>query len=252
MYPILLQFGSAALYAYPVFIGLAAVIAYGVWVHCLKLNHLPTSKAFTLWFEIVAIAFVGAKVFFAIIHFSPEHSFVYWLNNGGVVFYGGFLFATAYCFWRFPRAELPLWPALKSTGPALAIGHAIGRLGCFFHGCCYGKSCALPWAISVTDPLSSTRPLDTPLHPTQLYESIALTGLFFILLKLQKSSISPKGHLIIYLLYYGIFRFINEFFRADTLRGSFSIFSTSQWVSLGLVSTAICLILFSKKAINRA
>lgn len=128
--------------------------------------------------------------------------------------------------------------------PSLAIGHSIGRLGCFFAGCCYGKACDLPWAVTFTNP-DSLAPIGVPLHPTQLYS--ALTNLFiFIFLCFFRGRKKFDGQLFwIYVLLYGVARSILEIFRGD-FRGEpvFGILSVSQTIGCIMAVFAVVMLIY--------
>jgi phosphatidylglycerol:prolipoprotein diacylglycerol transferase len=120
-------------------------------------------------------------------------------------------------------------------------GHAIGRLGCFLAGCCYGSHCELPWAVTYTDPLAAARagtPLNEPLHPVQLYEmgsELALAG-FLSWWLLRKSRFTGQVSCF-YLIGYAVLRFLYEFLRTDH-RGTVGPVSTSQAIALAVVAVA--------------
>ena len=91
------------------------------------------------------------------------------LLQAGGVFYGGFIAAVLACMWYVRRHDLSVWKVADVAAPAVAIGHGIGRLGCFAAGCCYGIATTLPWGVTFTDTYSGTLvgvPLNIPLHPT--------------------------------------------------------------------------------------
>ncbi len=97
--------------------------------------------------------------------------------------------------------------------PGIALGHAIGRIGCFAAGCCWGKECHLPWAVTFHSQEAAQVPLNVPLHPTQLYETGANLILFGILYRLFNRTHRPGEVIGWYLVLYSIIRFIIEFFR---------------------------------------
>jgi phosphatidylglycerol---prolipoprotein diacylglyceryl transferase len=118
--------------------------------------------------------------------------------------------------------------------PGLALGHGIGRLGCFAAGCCWGKPTHLPWAVTFTSESTTTGvPLNVPLHPTQLYEAFAEAIICAVLIwRLNKPH--ADGRVIgLYGLLYGVVRFAVEFVRdhdaSNPLGGPFTL---EQWISL--------------------
>jgi phosphatidylglycerol:prolipoprotein diacylglycerol transferase len=128
---------------------------------------------------------------------------------------------------------------------AIPLGHFFGRLGCFFAGCCYGKSCDLPWAVEFTNP-HALAPLNLAIHPTQLYSAAANLAIFAVLTAISKKHEKGKkkhfdGQLFLYyVLFYGVARFVIEIFRGDE-RGTFpaGLLSVSQ--TMGLAAAAVSL-----------
>ena len=153
--------------------------------------------------------------------------------KGGFVFYGGFLGGLAGLFLYTRQFKLPIGSYLDIFAVVLPLGHAVGRIGCFFAGCCYG----IPWEGGhvYTDVVGDT-PLGIPLLPIQLIESGLLMLLFltqlFLLYRYPRSS---GLHTHFYLLSYPVVRFLLEFFRGDAGRGVL-LLSTSQWISLAIIA----------------
>ncbi|MBI4733300.1 MAG: prolipoprotein diacylglyceryl transferase, partial [Rubrobacteridae bacterium] len=137
--------------------------------------------------------------------------------------------------------KLPLGKVADITAPALALGSAIGRLGCYANGCCYGEQTHVPWAVVFTDYNSAARPLGVPLHPTQLYEFSYNLVILAVLLWSEKRLKSDGILFWLYVSLYGLFRFIVEFFRADPV--AFAGMSASQIFS-GVIFLAGILVIF--------
>ncbi|MCB9094842.1 MAG: prolipoprotein diacylglyceryl transferase [Halobacteriovoraceae bacterium] len=220
MFPKLFEYKDFVLYSYPFFMGLAWGFPL---LYCWKFLKLRKQKIdFVFYFFFVfVLAWIGAKVLFILAippHLHDMLTDVNFWRGGGFVFYGGLvggIFAHI------------LWVSFKKSSfdytfliPALCLGHGIGRLGCFFTGCCFGKSMGGLF-----------------LFPTQIVESLFLFGLFLFLNK--KISQGLRTIFSLYALYYGTFRFLIEFLRDDEIRGSFYYLSTSQWISLILVLTGL-------------
>jgi phosphatidylglycerol:prolipoprotein diacylglycerol transferase len=181
-------------------------------------------------------AIVGAKVMLLIV--EPGDFFSWATLQAGGVFYGGLIAALAVSWWYMRRTNLPALRTADVFAPAIALGHAIGRLGCFSAGCCWGVECHLPWAVTFTNPVANELvgvPLNRPLHPTQLYESFA-EFLIFGLLYWRIRRPHATGQIIsLYLMLYSTARFAVEFFRyheQGNLWGT--ALDTSQWISIGL------------------
>jgi phosphatidylglycerol:prolipoprotein diacylglycerol transferase len=151
--------------------------------------------------------------------------------------------------WYIRRIGLPLWTTCDVFAPGIALGHVVGRLGCLFAGCCFGKPTSVPWAITFTDPFANANvgtPLNVPLHPTQLYEAGAEALILLVLLATETRGRRFPGRTFwLYMLLYAISRYIIEFFRGDLGRGTvFTIFSTSQFISVILAPLAIVMLVY--------
>jgi phosphatidylglycerol:prolipoprotein diacylglycerol transferase len=162
------------------------------------------------------------------------------------VYYGGLLLALAASAWYLRRSKLPGWTVADLAAPGIALGQAIGRLGCLSAGCCYGRPAGVPWAVTFTDRYAYDNvgvPLNTPLHPTQLYESIG-TFLLFLYLLWRLSRKHFTGQIILeYLVLYSGLRFVIEFFRDDERGFVFrGLLSTSQFI--GILTILGCVALF--------
>ena len=153
------------------------------------------------------------------------------------------LFAVALAVWYARRYNLGFAPLADAYAPGLALGHAIGRLGCFSAGCCWGKPTDAAWAVTFTNPYSSDLvgvPLGIPLHPTQLYESVAEAFIFLLLVWLWRRRRFSGQIFAAYLMLYSVARFLNEFFRNDP-RGGFlfdGALSVPQAFSIALFAVA--------------
>jgi phosphatidylglycerol:prolipoprotein diacylglycerol transferase len=161
------------------------------------------------------------------------------LQSGGV-FYGGLLGALPVAWWYVRRHSLDGWRTADVMAPGVAIGQAIGRLGCFAAGCCYGRPTAVPWGVTFRDAYATRQvgtPLDIPLHPTQLYESLAVSLLFLFLLWLSRRQRFRGQVMLIYLFGYAVIRFVIEYYRGDAARGTVlgGWVSTSQFIAILVV-----------------
>ncbi|RYZ96716.1 MAG: prolipoprotein diacylglyceryl transferase, partial [Proteobacteria bacterium] len=155
-----------------------------------------------------------------------------------LVFYGGFLLAFPFVLWFVKFRGLPLKMSLDILAPGLALGHAVGRLGCFFAGCCHGRVCELPWGVRMNSLQVEPALRGLALHPTQLYEAAGLfllSGIlsFFVVTKRLRDGLVA----VAYAMGYAILRTGVEFFRGDSIRGTLAgtPFSTSQLIALALL-----------------
>jgi phosphatidylglycerol---prolipoprotein diacylglyceryl transferase len=166
-------------------------------------------------------------------------------------FYGGFLGSLAAVSIYFARTpQLPVWQTADICAPAIALGQAIGRIGCFMAGDDYGSATAVPWAVTFTEPDAyriGGAPLGVALHPVQLYESAACLVLFVFLVWLSRRR-KFRGQVILsYTLLYAAARFVLEFFRGDEDRGFVfgGLLSTSQLIAI--VLAAIAVVMWSRR-----
>ena len=249
MHPILIKIGSVPLYTYGLFVALGFLTALGLaQKEARRLGEDPGLMV-DLGFYLLIAAIVGSRVFFLLVNpevvlENPLAAFQIW--KGGLVFYGGFIAAlvTALVFVR--KKKLPFMRVADIFSPGLAAGHAVGRIGCFFAGCCYGKECDLPWAVVFKDPLSLA-PTGVHLHPTQLY-SVAANLMVFGILWFSRKRIARQGRLFwLYVLLYGVIRTILEFFRGDPRGFIFGGLSVSQTIGIALACVAVVALLLSRK-----
>ena len=256
MYPKLLELrsipivGQITLYTYGVL--LAAAYLLGLKLAIVRANHrgLDSNRVLDLGIYIIISALVGAKLLLLVTDFNtfradPRELFTL-LRSGGV-FYGGLIVAVIVALWYIRRIGLPLWTTCDVFAPGIALGHVVGRLGCFFAGCCYGKPTTVPWAITFTSPYAAANvgtPLNVPLHPTQLYEAAAEFLILIILLSTESRGRRFAGRTFwLYMLMYAISRYIIEMFRGDP-RGTVLMFSTSQFISVILAPLAVAMLVY--------
>ncbi|MDM8526375.1 prolipoprotein diacylglyceryl transferase [Desulfococcaceae bacterium HSG8] len=246
MYPVLFKIGKIAVYTYGLFIAIGFLAGISISKKEAERSGQSPEKIMDLCFYILIAAIVGSRLFYVITKpdiflSNPLEIFKIW--NGGLVFYGGFIGAMATVFVYLKKEKMPLWITLDTLAPALAIGHFFGRIGCFFAGCCYGKVCDLPWAITFSNP-ESLAPTGIPIHPTQLYSSLNNLMIFGFLWFFRTRK-SFDGQLCwLYIMIYGLTRSIIELFRGDD-RGEviFGIFSVSQVIGGSMAITALVMLI---------
>ena len=189
-------------------------------------------------------ALAGAKLMMFVVDFPnyaqhPGEILSLSTLQAGGVFYGGLGGALVLAFWYMRKAGLPFSRTADVFAPGIALGHGIGRLGCFSAGCCWGVKCHLPWAVTFTSPVANQLvgvPLRVPLHPTQLYESGAELLIFGLLLRRFHKPHRSGTIISLYLVLYSVTRFVMEFFRfheQGNLWGG--PLDTSQWISIALL-----------------
>ncbi len=188
-------------------------------------------------------AFVGSRLFHIVFEY-PKHYLnnpldIFKILNGGFVFYGGLIVGLLAALYYIKRLRQNPLNWLDCAAPAIAVGYIVGRVGCIFAGCCYGKICNLPWAISF--PPGVEAPAHIPLHPTQFYAIIGQTIVLAFILLIEKYK-KPKraGTLFfLWLLGHGISRLIVEQFRGDFRGDLLGPLSISTFLSLLAITLAL-------------
>ena len=194
----------------------------------------------------IVMGFIGAKVLYWIVELDQiiaDPSYLLHTLREGFVFYGALIGGLLGVAIFAATKKLPFFSLTDYFIPALVIGHAFGRIGCVFAGCCYGMECVSP--ISIVFPEGSAAPAGVPLLPTQIMESAFLFLLCAFLvwrLKKQKPFGTVSGW---YMVLYGAWRFGIEFFRSDE-RGAVGVLSTSQFISIFVLLGGIALLLLVK------
>jgi phosphatidylglycerol:prolipoprotein diacylglycerol transferase len=223
-------------------LGLALAIRQG------KKEGISPERIIDIAFYVLLSAIVGSRLLFVVInagHYLKHPLDIVKIWEGGLVFYGGLVLAVAVAIWYVRKHSLDMGSLMDIFAPSVAIGHAVGRLGCFSAGCCYGKPAGIPWAVTFLDPECLAR-TGIPLHPTQLYESLGEFLNFVILIILRRHQ-SFKGQLFwMYIVLYSVLRFTVEFFRGDEARGYIVPgISVSQGIS-SLIGLAAIVVIASK------
>lgn len=251
MYPELFNIGPFTIHTYGVLFALGILSAVFFAEHLYRRSGGKPGEIMDLAGPVVLGIVLGARLLFILVnldYFSANPGEILKIWTGGLVFYGGLIGGAAAFIITARLRNLDLWKLADSTAPGVALGHAIGRLGCLFAGSCYGKPTDLPWAIVFNNPGSLARDiLGIPVHPTQLYSFLFLLILSGFLALIHSRKRFGGQVIASYGIIYGIYRFLAEFLRGDP-RGTVSIFgftlSTSQTVSLFLVPIAVVLFLF--------
>jgi phosphatidylglycerol:prolipoprotein diacylglycerol transferase len=248
--PFLGALGPVTIYTYGVLLAAAYLLGLQLAMVRARKRGLDQTRVLDLGIYIIISALIGAKLLLLVTDFG---SFVdnpralLDLARSGGVFYGGLILAVIVALWYIRRIGLPLWTTCDVFAPGIALGHVVGRFGCFFAGCCYGKPTSVPWAITFTNPYAAANvgtPLNIPLHPTQLYEAGAEALILIVLLATESRGRRFPGRTFwLYMLLYAISRYFIEMFRGDP-RGTVFIFSTSQFISVLLVPLAIAMLVY--------
>jgi phosphatidylglycerol:prolipoprotein diacylglycerol transferase len=254
MHPILFETGWFSLYTYGVLLAAAYLLGLQFAVVRARTRNLEPNQVMDLGIWIIISALAGAKLLLVAVEFDKYRSNpadLRGLLRSGGVFYGGLIAAVVVALWYMRRHKMPVWTVTDVFAPGIALGHVVGRMGCLFAGCCFGRPTTVPWAITFHNAYARSNagtPLNVPLHPTQLYEAGAELLILGLLLSTERRGRPFPGRTFWgYMLLYAVSRFIIEFYRGDA-RGMIVGFSTSQFISLlvGPVSI-IMLILLARR-----
>ena len=258
MYPEIIRIGSFPINTYGVFLAIAFLCAILITAKLAERDGLPREKIWDLSLWMLLSALVGSKIL--MLFTEPEYRAqplqllsLDFLRSGGV-FYGGLLGAVLAGYLLMKRYNLPWWKTADACAPGIAIGNFFGRQGCFAAGCCWGKPTTLPWGVKFTELGHEITgvPINTHLHPTQLYESFAMLLVFLFLLWLHKRKRFSGQVILAYALLYSVIRFSIEFVRDDPRGDVFGLttltgLSTSQLISLVIGITALIILIVRRR-----
>src|SRR3954467_11061010 len=253
MYPRLFELGPITVYTYGVLLAAAYLLGLKLATVRAKARGLDATRVLDLGIYIIISALVGAKLLLLITDFrtfraDPRELLT--LARSGGVFYGGLILAVIVALLYIRRIGLPLWTTCDVFAPGIALGHVVGRFGCFFAGCCWGNPRTRRWGITFTAPYAASNvgtPLNIPLHPTQLYEAGAEALILMLLLATESRGRRYPGRTFwLYMLLYAISRYIIEMFRDDP-RGTVMMFSTSQFISVVLAPLAVIMLVYLRR-----
>ncbi|HEX9637161.1 MAG TPA: prolipoprotein diacylglyceryl transferase [Acidobacteriota bacterium] len=250
MFPTLFHIGSFAVHSYGLLVALGFLVGLTYAARRARARDLDPQRVTDLGVLVLLAGLVGSKLLLILLNWRwywayPEQL---WgsLRLGGV-YYGGLIAALLAAAWYLRRHRLDFWQLGDTIVPALAVGQAIGRLGCFAAGCCYGKPAQLPWAVTFHSQEAHDLvgvPLGVALHPTQLYLSLADFALWLGLLWVERRQ-SFRGQVTLaYLIGYALLRGLVEIWRGDD-RGFLpgTPLSTAQAIGVALVVVATLLYL---------
>ncbi len=183
--------------------------------------------------------FIGAYAFFVIVEALRTGDPMSGVRSGGLVFYGAVPAGALAAYVSARGFKLPFFRVVDLSIPAIAAGHALGRIGCFLGGCCFGREWHGPWATTYTDPMAPAAHPSVPRHPVPLYESAGLLILAFVFALVPVKHVGDGRRSLAYVASYAVLRFSVELLRGDTARGLvLDLVSTSQLVSLTFFTLA--------------
>jgi phosphatidylglycerol:prolipoprotein diacylglycerol transferase len=257
MFPRLFHIGSFSLPTYGLLVALAFLTALWMASRFAKERGINSEKVVNLGVYCALAGMLGAKVL--MIALDPEYRahpmeiFTLATLQSAGIFFGGFLLALVFAYFYMRAQGLPVLATADIFAPGLALGHGIGRLGCFAAGCCWGRPTHLPWAVTFNNPDATTGvPLGVPLHPTQLYEALAEGIICLVLLHRMKREHRDGLIIGMYLLLYGLVRFGVEFLRmhdaSNPLGGPLTL---EQWLALAVAAGGAWLVFMPRGQVRQ-
>lgn len=246
MFPRLFHIGSFFIPTYGVLVALGVLVGLWISVRNSQKQGIKPENAWDFGIAVVLAGIVGSKILYVVVDWRaylehPREIFSLSTLQAGGVFSGGLIAAFAVAWWFLRKHNMPALATCDAFAPGLAMGHAIGRLGCFAAGCCYGKPTTHFWGVTFTNPVAAQyvgTPLGIALEPTQLFESAAELIIFATLTWMFARKKFDGQIFGAYLFLYGIARFFIEFVRDDPGRGGpyfGGILSGTQLIAIGLV-----------------
>jgi phosphatidylglycerol:prolipoprotein diacylglycerol transferase len=236
MYPEIFSIGDFTVTSFGVMVAVGALVGLAVFRRELRRSRLPEAAADSAVWGLFG-GLVGAKLFWVFESLGDAPFFDLLFSRGGLTWYGGFIGGVGVGVFVLVRQRVPLVPALAAATPALAVGHLLGRIGCFLVGDDYGRPTDLPWGVAFPEGLPPTL---VAVHPTQLYEAAVLGVVYWLLVRWRRSGAGDLVVLSRYLLLAGATRFAIEFVRVNE-RVWFNL-TTAQLVALALMAIAFGMI----------
>jgi phosphatidylglycerol---prolipoprotein diacylglyceryl transferase len=267
MYRILFSIGSFSIYSYGVMLALAFIIGIFLAMKEAKKNGEDPERILDLSLYIILGTLIGGRLGYILLdldYYLKIPVRMLYFRQGGLSFFGAFFMAYILCWWYIKISKISFWKYADIIAPSIAIGLAIGRIGCFLNGCCYGlvsekyglKFSALnmppAYLQQLKDGLIVSGSSSTlPIIPTQLYSSLYNLIIFFILLWVKKHKKYNGSVFLSFLILYSISRFIIEFFRFSENNKIFNYFTIAQIICLVVIfSSLIYMNILKKKKQN--
>jgi len=245
VFPRLFQFGHFSIPTYGVLVALGVLVGLWISVRNSAKQGIKPENAWDFGIAVVLAGIIGSKLLYLLVDWTyytqhPREIFSLATLQAGGIFSGGLIGAFIVAAWFLRKHHMPALATCDAFSPGLAMGHAIGRLGCFAAGCCYGKATDHFWGVTFNNPIAHElvgTPLGHALEPTQLFESAVELCIFFLLTWMFNRKKFDGQIFGAYLFLYGIARFLLEFLRDDPGRGSVfgGVLSGTQLIAIGLV-----------------
>ncbi|HKX84165.1 MAG TPA: prolipoprotein diacylglyceryl transferase [Pyrinomonadaceae bacterium] len=251
MYPEIFRIGDFPVTTYGIWLAVGMLVALYAASRLAANDGIPRERVYDLGLWTLIGGLVGSKILMFFVEDNVQVFSLDFLRSGGV-YYGGLIGGFLAVAILVPLYKLPFWKVADAFAPAVALGQAFGRQGCFAAGCCWGKPTDLFWGVHFSEkgheytgvPIYGPGNEDLYLHPTQLIESFAMLAVFGLLIWLHRRKKFDGQVLIAYGIIYAIVRFSIEFIRDDPRGDLFGLttatgLSTSQIVSLVVAAASI-------------
>ena len=240
MHPILFIIGPFTIYSFGFMLAVAVILCSFLMSRDAARIGIAKDTVYDFVFWVALSGIIGARIFYVLLNFdffinTPSEFFQ--IQHGGLAWQGALILGFAAAIVHLKRKKLPVLQFLDLASPYAALGQAIGRIGCFLNGCCYGQP--VSWG-----PYCPVH--DAHLHPTQIYESAGLVIVWFLLRKFNQTDHPPGRTLVLYMMAAALLRFVVQFFRYDydpVLLG-LGIF---QWICVSVFVTAAFFLNYFKK-----
>ena len=266
MFPVIFKIGGFELHTYGVMLAIAFAVAVYIALKRVQRYGFTFVQFYDISMVIIVAAIVGSRVAYVILHMD-EFQGRWWdtinpfqsTGEIGLSGLGGVILAVPAVLIYVRAKKLHLGKVVDVIAPSLAIGTAIGRVGCFLNGCCFGKPCDLPWAVHFPEgSFAHYAYHGAPIHPTQLYAIIYCLLIFLILTKTERVKPFHGFNFALFMILYGVFRFLNEFLRyyegseagLNLLKITEVNITFSQISCLALILAGIVIILLTKRSSN--
>lgn len=257
MHPVLLRLGPVTLYSYGLAIAVGFLLAAGLAARRARELELDPARIQRIALIGLLAGLAGGRAAYVFLNWELYRSHpleILRLDHGGLVFYGGLAAGVLAGVAATRAARMPVLATLDLFVPPLVVAHAVGRVGCFLNGCCYGEPTALPWGVVFPGEILYR-------HPTQLYEAAALVVILLLLTRLERKGLPgapsralplPAGTVFLsYGLLYGSWRFLAEFLRGDNPRVLWGL-TVFQLASVPLTFFCGCLLLLRLRPPRRS
>jgi phosphatidylglycerol:prolipoprotein diacylglycerol transferase len=256
VFPKLFTIGSFYLPTYGVLVAIGFLTGLTIAVRLARRAGIDGELVTNLAVYCALAGLLGAKILMLMFDWgAPDRPpiFSFATLQAAGVWQGGLVLAFVTAILYIRHTKLPLLGTFDAFAPGIAIGHAIGRVGCFAAGCCWGNECKLPWAVTFHNPEAFNLtgvPLEVPLHPSQLYEMATEFLLFGFLYWRFGKPHAPGRIMGLYLVISSVARFLIEFTRFHE-QGLHLGLSLTQWIAIAVAGAGAMLLMSAPKPVQR-